>query len=620
MSSKQTPVLFSRCALTVALSAALFTLGACGGGSTDANGNSNPAAAAPSGTASSAIGSVTGFGSVIVNGVRYDDSDARVLLDEKGADLNWVSSALKVGMQVEVKGEGLKASAISVASTLRGPVTAVSPSGLTVLGQTVSVDTDGADAVALEGFTAFADIKVGDWIEVHAVEAAAGAFKATRIERESSAESQAIRLSGRIAGIDLVAKTFKLGSMTVNFSSAQLNPAQAVLANDMRVRVYSDAAPTGSVVTAKRIKVRELSLAGARDGNIGGVVSEFTSASNFTVHGIKVDATAAVFKNGVAADLTQGVSVRIKGALKDQVFIATEIEFKKKSGAESGEIKVIGVVTDFVSVSNFKLRGQQIDASAANFSNGKATDLANGSILELNGKIVGGNVMANAIEFVSAKGPVDAQFQAAGKVTDYNATAKTFKIAGNLIYITTASVFVDFTAADLVDGKLVKVELKRNGEKIELVKIKALPVAELPPLVLRGIAADASATGFKLFGLLFTVDAKTVFENGTLADLVNGVRLVVKSAPGVYDAKVGFVASKIEFEKRPVASAGIKVEGLVSGFESKAVMRVAGVLVDASAAQFKNGVEADLANGKSVRVEGLVSDTGLLKASVVEFR
>jgi Domain of unknown function (DUF5666) len=618
MSSKQTSVLFSRCALASAFSAALITLGACGGGSADPTSNSNPSSAAPSG--SGAMGSVTGFGSVIVNGVRYDDSAARVLLDEKGSDLNWVSSELKVGMQVEVKGEGLKASAISVASTLRGPVTAVAPGTLTVLGQTVSVDTDGADAVALEGFTTFSDIKVGDWIEVHAVEAAAGAFKATRIERESSTESQAIRLSGRVAGLDLTGKTFKLGSMTVNFSAAQLNPAQAVLANDMRVRVYSDAAPVGTVVTAKRVKVRELSLAGARDGNIGGVVSEFTSVSNFTVHGVKVDATVAVFKNGVAADLTQGAAVRIKGALKDQVFIANEIEFKKKSGAESGEIKVIGVVTDFVSVSNFKLRGQQIDASAANFSNGKATDLANGSILELNGKIVGGNVVANAVEFVSAKGPVDAQFHAAGKVTDYNATAKTFKLSGNLIYITSASVFVDFAAADLVDGKLVKVELKRNGDKIELLKIKAMAAAELPPLVLRGIATDATATGFKLFGLMFTVDAKTVFENGALADLVNGARVVVKAVAGAYDPKLGFVASKIEFEKRPVASAGIKVEGMISGFESKSVLRVAGVMVDASAAQFKNGVEADLANGKSIRVEGVVSETGILKASMVEFR
>src|SRR5438270_5292928 len=81
--------------LFLQLATAALLLSGCGGGG-DA-GTSTPAAA----SRSFAAGTITGFGSVIVNGVRFDDSKAKVSDDDGNAA---ASGALKLGMRVEIEG------------------------------------------------------------------------------------------------------------------------------------------------------------------------------------------------------------------------------------------------------------------------------------------------------------------------------------------------------------------------------------------------------------------------------------------------------------------------------------------------------------------------------------
>ncbi len=67
--------------LTAVSSLVLALVSACGGGgaasdfSSPAGSSGNPAATA--GAGAYALGAITGFGSIIVNGVRYDDSKAK---------------------------------------------------------------------------------------------------------------------------------------------------------------------------------------------------------------------------------------------------------------------------------------------------------------------------------------------------------------------------------------------------------------------------------------------------------------------------------------------------------------------------------------------------------------
>ncbi|MBA2721750.1 MAG: hypothetical protein H0U56_02385, partial [Methylibium sp.] len=81
-------------------------LAACGGG-----GGGGGDGVGSGGTGSFAVGPISGFGSVIVNGIRYDDSGADVFDDDGNAV---TANDLRLGMVIEVTGSEL-------ASTATGP-------------------------------------------------------------------------------------------------------------------------------------------------------------------------------------------------------------------------------------------------------------------------------------------------------------------------------------------------------------------------------------------------------------------------------------------------------------------------------------------------------------------
>ena len=92
-----------------------------------------------------AIGTISGFGSVIVNGVRFDDSSASISMD----DVTRSRDQLRVGMVVRVRGR-IHADGTGVAESIQyndcvqGPITAMNQvrNSVTVLGQTVQLDEE----------------------------------------------------------------------------------------------------------------------------------------------------------------------------------------------------------------------------------------------------------------------------------------------------------------------------------------------------------------------------------------------------------------------------------------------------------------------------------------------
>src|SRR5512139_368734 len=93
----------------------MTVLAACGGGTTTAGG----------GSGGTGIGPVSGFGSVIVNGVKYATDNANIVV---GGAENRPESDLKVGMRVRVEGAFSTtdntgtAKRIEVLREVRGPV------------------------------------------------------------------------------------------------------------------------------------------------------------------------------------------------------------------------------------------------------------------------------------------------------------------------------------------------------------------------------------------------------------------------------------------------------------------------------------------------------------------
>jgi Domain of unknown function (DUF5666) len=100
---------------------------------------------------------------------------------------------------------------------------------------------------------------------------------------------------------------------------------------------------------------------------------------------------------GVRENLRNGVKVEVYGTLVNGQLIASKVEIKNRDGEVRSSVR--GVVSEFVSASNFRVNGQKVDASTARYSEGTAADLANGKALEVRGAVNEGVLKAAEVKF-----------------------------------------------------------------------------------------------------------------------------------------------------------------------------------------------------------------------------
>ncbi|HLS54465.1 MAG TPA: DUF5666 domain-containing protein [Zeimonas sp.] len=346
--------------------------------------------------ASVSYGSISGFGSVIVNGVRYDDTGAALSNDDGTAP-----GPLALGMVVEVRGDidstGLAgtADAISVVSEARGTVADRSSNGFSLLGLPVR-----ANANTVYGDTA--SVSDGDHVEVYGIyDRSSGTLTATRIERKAPVGTFKVR--GTVGAVDSVAKRFQLGTITVDYSATPA--ATAGLASGTAVRVHASGEPVAGMLAAIRIDVvTPPALGNVSKVEIEGVIDRFVSVADFSVDGVRVDGTGARFEDGVASDLGVGIRVEVEGPVEAGIVKASSIEFEHE---EDGEFELKGLVSDFVDVASFMVRGTRVDASGnVRYEDGGAADLRNGACVQVKGKLQttpsGSEVLATDIHFESS--------------------------------------------------------------------------------------------------------------------------------------------------------------------------------------------------------------------------
>jgi hypothetical protein len=208
-------------ALRMGLLAAAWALASCGGGvGTGGTGGDATAYAA---------GPITGFGSVFVGGVRFDDSAATVE-DADGGGRN--RDELRLGMTVEIdssaistdsSGSTASARRIHFESEIQGLVGLVNAGAgtFTVLGQTVLVDATTVFDDRIAG--GLAGLSTGQGVEVYAVfDAAALRYRATRVEPSSL--SGGLRLRGPVRVLDAAAQTLTVGSNSYSYAGANNLP------------------------------------------------------------------------------------------------------------------------------------------------------------------------------------------------------------------------------------------------------------------------------------------------------------------------------------------------------------------------------------------------------------
>lgn len=333
----------TRIAMAVILLACIaLGIAACGGGG---GGGSEPA----TGTGVVSKGVITGFGSVLVNGVKFETTSTTVVSD----DTNVSTSALDVGMMVRVSGklndDGVTGSAthIEYEDSLQGPVQNLTASGCTILGQNVTVTA----TTIFAGATDLAAINAGQVLEVSGFTNADGTITATRIEVKGAGEA---KIRGTVGNLDAATKTFTLTVMpatatapalafTVDYTAAAVVPAADALVNGVYVKVKSGTAPSDTTLTATKVSVKKSGLDDADKAEVEGPVADFNSAlKTFTVNGVKVDASGISLPVGFA----NGSMIEVEGKLSNGVLTAVECKTENESEDEQSRTAAVTAKTD----------------------------------------------------------------------------------------------------------------------------------------------------------------------------------------------------------------------------------------------------------------------------------
>jgi hypothetical protein len=442
--------------------AALLIAGCGGGGGGGGDGGGDTGGIDRGGITTS--GTITGFGSVHVNGVRYQTTGATFTIDDQPGQ----ESELRVGQVVTITGTLDSSGATGTATRVvfddevEGNVQSIDVAGsrLVVLGRTVNVSpaTSFDDRIvprSLEG------LQVGDRVEVSGFVAADGSVGATRIERKPAQASSEVK--GFVTGLDTVARRFTLGSLTVSYATAQL--------------------------------------------------ADFPSGQP------------------VAGDL-----VEAKGALDGAgLFVATRVE--KESGGLDGRsddrAEVEGLVTRFVSTTDFGVGGQRVVTNATTiYEGGNAASLALDVKVEVEGRFdATGAIVASKVQF---RREVEAEFE--GRADAVNVAGNTLVVLGITFRVNALTRFEDHSSADvarfglpnIVVGDFVEVDAYRDGADYVATKIERDDASNEAQV--EGIAQNVSPPSMTVAGVAVTTDATTEFRDQSGATVSSTV--FFQAAPG----------------------------------------------------------------------------------------
>jgi hypothetical protein len=452
-------------------------LSACSGGG-------SPSASASAGGASgsgsaSASGTVTGFGSIIVNGKRFETEGAFVSVDGQPSSQCTVSPAnrcgLQEGMTVKVSGSfngsTNRAASIAQEDTLEGPITNVDAanSQFAVLGQTVLVD----DTTKFDSGLNLAALVVGNVVEVSGFVKSDGVVAASFIERKPGTGcSPVCEVKGTVRNHNAVLATFQIGGLTViydsNTSISDMPVPSGSNWNGLFVEVKG-ATLSGSTLTATKVEPENDGVGNGQvdkfevEGFVTQVGTPNGNVIGFTIGTTSVQTTASTeFRGGTVDEIVLGAKMSAEGRFDGTTLIAQHVKFHESVRLE-GNATVTGNTLTLAG-----LPGVTITAnSQTELKNAASLNDLNGNHVRVRGRVTGTNtVIATRIELRSSDPDVDLQ----GPVQSINGTV--IEILGVSVDLANINQFESVRGssmsraaflADVAVNSLVKVKGRLSG-------------------------------------------------------------------------------------------------------------------------------------------------------------
>lgn len=482
------------------LAATTALLVACGGG------DLTTAGGVGSGGTGLAEGTVTGLGSVIVDGITYTETNAAVVADnESGKPGN---ADLQLGQRVrlvygQVNGADT-ASRIEVLPQLKGPVTAVTSAAgqLQVMGQTVQVQSTGTQSqTVLAGVASVSALAVGDVVEVHGSwqrDAAMARYQlvATRLEKiaATAAATDSIRLlSGVVHGLSstsagMVWHLNAADGVAVLTSSAS---APAGLANGSLVRVWlTSAALASQPLPALRTVLADLATATTTDADIrfsAQAASYNATTRTLEVQGVKLSLPSTLVLDEDA--LGKGGYVTVSLSRKGGQLQVVNASAQAGGTALSREIELKGVLSgiDFsISPVVFDMRGTTVQA-ARSVLDADCLLAGTGDVyLQVEGRMPAGSttLQASRVQCKAQAPNADAVVEREGTVLSVNTALRSLVLQlGTGAKATTLTAVWDTNSyfqqsPDKLPGLTVEIEGVQNGSQLRIRRVRLITGAK----------------------------------------------------------------------------------------------------------------------------------------------
>ena len=447
------------------LALATLTLSACGGGGSGGGANPPPPPPPPPPPSGGivrtgvgvAVGEITGFGSIIVNGNHYEtDGTTQYFRDDNPSS----EDQFKVGHMVLIKGTinddntGAKAGTAEVEETVEGPATDADTGTNTfrVLGQVVqytpgqtSIDNNcgtTTDITLLPGFAA---------VEVFGPYDGSGVIQATRVECKAVVDVDGYEINGFVSNHDPNAKTFNINALQVNYSATGVLddiPAGG-LSNGDPVEAEGLDFTDGNPPVFRPAKLEyKGNRFGENEGDhfeIEGFITDFVASPlSFKVLGYTVlPNSSTVYEGGTAADLGTNLKVEVEGEFDgDGAIVPTKIEIK-----QAKNVRVVGVVDSAngtagtfvilgITVTTDELKTRMED-KRDDVDPFRVSDMATGDYVEARGQEIpagSGQIAALIVE----RDKLDEKTELRGFIEAFDEGAQTLQVLGVTINVSGA--------------------------------------------------------------------------------------------------------------------------------------------------------------------------------------
>ncbi len=340
-------------------------LTACGGGGSGSTGTA-------ASSSISSVGTITGFGSIYVNGIEFETDGSSYRVDDED---KFDDSSLAVGMKVKVEGsvndDGLTGTASRVLydDDVEGPIDAGSLTVLdantmtfTILGLSIRAD---ATRTVYDDGASFDTLAEGQELEI------SGYFDgnqivASRIEKQNDLDNE-FELKGTVANYDGSTVTLTLqngvsaGPYTVS-GMAELDIPADPVGSFVEIKLVDQ----GGSLLAIKIETDDDDLLDDEDEDVSirGILED-DGNGGFLVNGVSfsVSDSTEYEPESLESNLASGMEVKVEGDMQGDVLIADEVE------TEDGDIEI---------------KARVINVESGDAKNGTVTvDLGNGQSLSV---------------------------------------------------------------------------------------------------------------------------------------------------------------------------------------------------------------------------------------------